>query len=56
MTALQDAAVTTGAAVVIVSHNPALEQCADQVIHLRDGAVTAAWTNPEPKPAAEVAW
>ena len=47
---------TTGRTVLLVTHNSAIADIADRVIHLRDGHVAGDRRNPTPRPVDEVAW
>lgn len=42
--------------VIIVSHNAALAQAADKVIHIKNGRITDITVNPEPVDVSEVNW
>jgi putative ABC transport system ATP-binding protein len=42
--------------IVVITHNSALAQVADRVMHLRSGQVTSLEVNPDPLPPEEVQW
>ena len=42
--------------VVVITHNSALAQVADRVIHLRSGEITEVATNSDPLPPEEIVW
>ncbi|WEV47630.1 ABC transporter ATP-binding protein [Bifidobacterium sp. ESL0690] len=54
--ALDGMARTYHKAVVIVTHNAAIAQAADRVIHLRNGHVMSVDDNQDPLPMSEVNW
>lgn len=47
---------STGRTVVLVTHNSAIAEIADRIVHLRDGHVAGDQRNPKPRPVDEVAW
>lgn len=47
---------STGRTVLLVTHNSAIADLGDRVIHLRDGHIAADRRNPEPLPVDEVTW
>ena len=53
---LQDTCRDTGHNVVIVTHNLAFTQIADQVIRVREGRAASVETNPHPADAQTVEW
>ncbi len=53
---LQDMSRKNGATVIIVTHNAALAQIADRVIHMHDGSVSKIEENATPKDIADIEW
>lgn len=53
---LRRAAHSDGRAVIVVTHNAAIAEMADQVVRLRGGLVDAVVRNPEPVPPASLRW
>jgi putative ABC transport system ATP-binding protein len=45
-----------GTTVLIITHNGAIAQIADRVIHLRSGEITEVSENPSPTPPEEIVW
>ncbi len=54
--ALRDAARTFGSTVLLVTHNSAIAQMSDRVIHLHSGSIVEDRTQPHPLPASELRW
>jgi len=54
--ALRGAARTFGSTVLLVTHNSAIAQMADRVIHLHSGSIVEDRTQPQPLPASELRW
>lgn len=42
--------------VIVITHNSALAQMADRVIHLKNGKVDSSYINESPKPIEEIEW
>jgi putative ABC transport system ATP-binding protein len=42
--------------VVVITHNAALAQVADRIVHLRSGQITEITENPSPLAPEEVVW
>lgn len=53
---LQDTSRKTGMTIVIITHNHAITEMADRVIHVKNGTATSVTTNPQPKPVEEIEW
>lgn len=53
---LQDTCRETGKTVVIITHNSALAQMADRVVHIRSGKVKSVKINAEPMPVERIEW
>ena len=53
---LQDTCRRTGKTVVIITHNSALTQMADRVVHIKNGTVTQVQVNAHPLPVEEIEW
>ena len=53
---LQDTCRQTGKTVLIITHNSALTQIADRVIHVKNGTVTLTETNASPLPVERIEW
>ena len=53
---LQDTCRQTGKTVVIITHNNALTQMADRVVHIKNGTVTKVQVNERPLPVEEIEW
>ncbi|PWL50683.1 MAG: macrolide ABC transporter ATP-binding protein [Clostridiales bacterium] len=53
---LQDTCRQTGKTVVIITHNSALTQMADRVVHIKNGTVTKVQVNERPLPVEEIEW
>jgi len=53
---LQDTCRKTGKTVIVITHNSALTQMADRVIHIRNGKVAKTVLNEAPKPIEEIEW
>ena len=53
---LQDTCRQTGKTVLIITHNSALTQIADRVIHVKNGTVTHTETNASPLPVERIEW
>ena len=54
--ALHGAAATFGSTVLLVTHNSAIAQMADRVIHLHSGSIVEDQLQPEPLDASELRW
>lgn len=53
---LQDTCHQTGKTVIIITHNSALTQMADRVVHIRNGAVQRVEINASPMPVEQIEW
>ena len=53
---LKDASKEHSKTVIIVTHNSALKEMADKVIHVKNGQVTKVVINESPKDIAEIEW
>lgn len=53
---LQDMSRKHGATVIIVTHNAAIAEIADRVIHMHDAKVKKIDINPNPKKIADIEW
>ena len=53
---LQDTCRQTGKTVLIITHNSALTQIADRVIHVKNGTVIRTETNASPLPVERIEW
>ncbi len=53
---LQDTGRSTGMTIIIITHNSALTDMADRVIHVKNGTVASTAVNPAPKPVAKIEW
>ena len=53
---LQDTCRQTGKTVIIITHNSALTQMADRVVHIRNGAVQRVEINASPMPVEQIEW
>lgn len=53
---LQDTGKANGMTVVIITHNSALTDMADRVIHVKSGKITKIVKNHNPKPIEEIEW
>jgi len=54
--ALQRANHTLGTTTIVITHNAAIAQMADHVIHMADGRIVTSETNPHPCPPDELSW
>lgn len=53
---LQDSCRSFGKTVILITHNQAISQMADRVIHLKNGQVSEMSTNPSPLPIERIEW
>ncbi|OAB47860.1 ABC transporter ATP-binding protein [Paenibacillus antarcticus] len=53
---LQDTCRQTGKTVIVITHNLAITQMADRVIHFKNGAVSNMIINPDPVPVERIEW
>ena len=53
---LQDTCHDTGRTVIVITHNQAIAQMADRIIHLKNGKVESMVLNENPKPVEEIEW
>lgn len=53
---LQDSCRKTGKTVIVITHNQAIAQMADRVIHIKNGTVQSIIINPEPTPVERIEW
>lgn len=53
---LQDSCRKTGKTVIVITHNQAIAQMADRVIHIKNGKVQHTIQNPNPIPVERIEW
>ena len=53
---LQDTCRKSGRTVIIITHNSALTQMADRVVHIKNGMVSSVEVNKNPMPVEEIEW
>ena len=53
---LQDVNKKMGTTLLVITHNAAIAEIADRVIHMRDGHVSEIEVNEEPKSLEDVVW
>lgn len=53
---LQDSCRKTGKTVIVITHNQAISQMADRVIHIKNGKVEKMLQNPNPTPVERIEW
>lgn len=53
---LQDSCRQTGKTVIVITHNQAITEMADRVIHIRNGKVSKMFENPNPTPVERIEW
>lgn len=53
---LQDSCRKTGKTVIVITHNLAISQMADRVIHIKNGKVEKMYQNPNPTPVERIEW
>lgn len=53
---LHDISKQNGKPVIVVTHNQALREMADKVIHIKNGEIANIELNPTPKPIEEIEW
>lgn len=53
---LVDLKNSLGKTVLVITHNVAIAECADRVVHLRSGEIIGLDVNPHPKPPEEIVW
>lgn len=53
---LQDSCRKTGKTVIVITHNQAISQMADRVIHIKNGKVEKMYQNPNPTPVERIEW
>ena len=53
---LQDSCRETGKTVIVITHNQAISQMADRVIHIKNGKVEKMLENPNPTPVERIEW
>ena len=53
---LQDSCRQTGKTVIVITHNLAITEMADRVIHIRNGKVSKMFKNPNPTPVERIEW
>ena len=53
---LQDTCRGTGKTVIVITHNQALTQMADRVIHVKNGMAQYCRINPNPTPVEQIEW
>lgn len=53
---LQESCRNMGKTVIVITHNLAIAQMADRVIHIKNGQVSSMTTNPNPIPVERIEW
>jgi putative ABC transport system ATP-binding protein len=53
---LTDVAQQMGKTVIIITHNTAIAEIADRIVHLRSGEILSVDRNASPKPPEEIVW
>lgn len=53
---LQDSCRITGKTVIVITHNQAITEMADRVIHIRNGTVSKMYVNSNPTPVERIEW
>lgn len=53
---LQDSCRKTGKTVIVITHNQAISQMADRIIHIKNGKVEKMLQNPNPTPVERIEW
>ena len=53
---LHDLCKKQGKLVIVVTHNAALKEMADKVVHIKSGYIEYIETNPQPTPIEEIEW
>ena len=53
---LQDSCHIMGKTVIVITHNQAIAQMADRVIHIKNGKVSSIEKNPSPTPVERIEW
>ena len=53
---LQDSCRKTGKTVILITHNQAISEMADRVIHIKNGKVSSMIKNPTPIPVERIEW
>ncbi len=53
---LQDSCKNTGKTVILITHNQAIAQMADRVIHIKNGTVSKMFKNDNPLPIERIEW
>ena len=53
---LQDSCKKTGKTVIVITHNQAITQMADRVLHMRNGRITKIEENESPIPVERIEW
>ncbi|NLI90598.1 MAG: ABC transporter ATP-binding protein, partial [Epulopiscium sp.] len=53
---LQDSCRKTGKTVIVITHNQAITQMADRVLHMRNGKITKIEENERPTPVERIEW
>lgn len=53
---LKDSCRKTGKTVIVITHNQAIAQMADRVIHIKNGKVQKTIQNPNPTPVERIEW
>lgn len=53
---LQDSCRLTGKTVIVITHNQAITEMADRVIHVRNGTVSQMYVNQNPTPVERIEW
>lgn len=53
---LQDGCHKTGKTVIVITHNQAIAQMADRIIHMKNGRILSLEYNPHPLPVEQIEW
>jgi putative ABC transport system ATP-binding protein len=53
---LQDSCRKTGKTVIVITHNQAIAQMADRVMHIKNGQIISSQINPAPLPVEQIEW
>jgi putative ABC transport system ATP-binding protein len=53
---LQDSCRKTGKTVIVITHNQAIAQMADRVMHIKNGQILSSEINPNPLPVEVIEW
>ena len=53
---LQDSCRKTGKTVIVITHNQAIAQMADRIMHIKNGRIISSERNPSPLPVEHIEW